>query len=100
MERKENVQCQNDLNFDLSLGTEVQDGRGCKKSQRSQGPGEGQAAAPLNPHREEKSEGERFCPHFPICLCHCGLTVLATDFIVCTTVIIVILIFRLDVGDG
>ena len=59
MQRKENDQCQNDLNFDLSLGTEVQDGRGCK-SQRSQGPGEGQAAAPLNPHREEKKRVRSF----------------------------------------
>ena len=69
MERKENALCQNYLNFDLPLGTQVQHDRVYRKRHRSQGPGDGQAATPP---KSPQGREERFCAHIPICLCHCG----------------------------
>ena len=90
MERKEIALCQNYLNFDLPLGTEVQHDRVYRKSHRSQGPGDGQAAAP--PESPQGRE-ERFCAHIPICVTVATATSGYTIVITC-------LILRLDVGDG
>ena len=91
MERKENALCQNYLNFDLPLGTQVQHDRVYRKRHRSQGPGDGQGQLPLNPHREEKRGFVLTSPFV------CVTVATATSGY---TIVITCLILRLDVGDG
>ena len=91
MERKENSLCQNYLNFDLPLGTQVQlteftgsvIGLRALEMDRRQ--------LPLNPHREEKRGFVLTSPF--VCVTVATATSGYTTVIIC-------LILRLDVGDG